>query len=83
MYSEKNTIEETIKNILSNASGMENIENSATLKEDLALDSISMIYIIFDIEEAFEIQLDESDMNPNELITVQNVINLVYRYRGE
>ncbi len=83
MYSEKNTIEETIKNILSNASGMENIENSATLKEDLALDSISMIYIIFDIEEAFEIQLDESDMNPNELITVQNVINMVYRYRGE
>ena len=42
-----------------------------------------MIYIIFDIEEAFEIQLDESDINPNEFITVQNVINMVYRYRGE
>ena len=35
MYSEEISVEEKIKTILSNASGVENIENSATLKKTL------------------------------------------------
>ena len=76
-------IEQMVKDIISDLSGEENIENNATLREDLALDSISMITLIVDIEEVFEIELDQSDMNPYDLITVQNVINLVCRYRGD
>ncbi len=76
-------IEEKVKDILCDLSGEESVENDATLKEDLALDSISMITMLVDIEEVFDIELDQSDMNPYDLITVQNVIELVCRYRGD
>lgn len=53
---------------------------SKTLLGDLAMDSLRMVMLLVMIEEAFEIELDESDMNPFMLITVDDVINLVSKY---
>lgn len=50
------------------------------LINDLALDSLRLVMLLVNLEEAFEIELDESDMNPFQLITVQDVINLVAKY---
>ena len=51
-----------------------------TLTVALALDSLRMVMLLVTLEDTFEIELDESDMNPFSLITVQNVIDLVMKY---
>ena len=53
---------------------------SVTLTVDLSLDSLRMVMLLVTLEDTFEIELDESDMNPFSLITVQNVIDLVMKY---
>ena len=60
-------IEEKIKGILCELSGLDSIETTAHLQEDIALDSLMMVTMLVEIEEAFDIQLDEADMNPFEL----------------
>ena len=53
---------------------------SLTLVGDLGLDSLKMVMLLVMIEDSFEIELDESDMNPFALITVEDVIDLVAKY---
>lgn len=76
-------IEEKVKSILSELSGEDTVKSEATLQGDLALDSLSMVTLLIQIEETFGIELDESDMNPFELNTVSSVIELVNKYGGE
>lgn len=58
-------------------------DTSAQLIADLSMDSLRMVMLLVMIEEVFEIELDESDMNPFALITVQDVIDLVAKYKWE
>ncbi len=51
-----------------------------TLLDDFSLDSLRMVMLLVTIEERFDIELDESDMNPFELITASDVVNLVKKY---
>lgn len=51
-----------------------------TLLGDFSFDSLRMVMLLVTLEERFEIELDESDMNPFELITVCDVMNLVKKY---
>ena len=51
-----------------------------TLLEDFSMDSLRMVMLLVTLEERFEIELDESDMNPFELITADDVVNLVKKY---
>lgn len=76
-------IETKIKEILCELSGEETIENTDYLQGDLALDSLMMVTMLVEIEETFEIELDEADMNPFDLGTVQNVIDMVAKYWGD
>lgn len=55
-------------------------DSNLLLVEDLGMDSLRMVMLLVTIEDTFEIELDESDMNPFSLITVQNVVNLVMKY---
>jgi acyl carrier protein len=76
-------LEEKIREILFELSGMEITDNNASLQVDLALDSLAMVMLLIEIEEEFGIELDESDMNPFELNTVQDIIDLVSKYLGD
>lgn len=76
-------IETKVKEILCELSGEETIENTDHLQGDLALDSLMMVTMLVEIEETFEIELDEVDMNPFDLDTVQNVIDMVAKYCGD
>ena len=76
-------IEEKVKIILFDLCGESDIDNEATLQEGLALDSLSMVTMLIEIEEVFDIQLDESDMNPYDLETVKDVIEMVKKYCGD
>ncbi len=53
---------------------------NVTLTGDLAMDSLRMVMLLITLEDTFEIELDESDMNPFSLITVQDVIDLAMKY---
>ncbi len=68
--------------ILSELSGVENICSENKLQNDLALDSLQMVTLLMMIEETFRIVLDESDMNPFDLVTVSDVVNLAEKYIG-
>ena len=71
---------EEVKRILSELSGEEKIENDSSLQDDLMLDSLAMVTLLINIEEAFNIELDESDMNPLEMIVVQDLIDMINKY---
>ena len=58
-------------------------DTSSQLLGDLAMDSLRMVMLLVMIEDVFEIELDESDMNPFALLTVQHVIDLVAKYKPE
>lgn len=73
-------IEEKVKSILCELSGEKIIEKALNLQGDLALDSLMMVTMLVEIEEMFEIELDESDMNPFSLVTVADVVEMVERY---
>ena len=66
--------------ILSEISSVETISCDQTLQGDLALDSLNMVALLMMIEDEFQILLDESDMNPFDLITVEDVVKLVAKY---
>ena len=75
------TIKSQVIEILEDICSEKITETSIQLLNDLSLDSLSMVMLLVMIEDTFEIELDESDMNPFALITVQDVIDLVERYK--
>jgi len=73
-------IEEKVKDILKELSGMEISDTSLCLQEHLGLDSFLLVSLLVEIENKFNIELQEQDMNPFELIAVSDVIEMVSRY---
>ena len=76
-------IKEKVFEIIRDISEKEEIQETDSLETDVGLDSLKMVMLLIDIEESFEIELDESDMNPFDLQTVNDVIKLVERYCNE
>ena len=76
-------IEQKVKEILFELCENKSIENETTLQGDLLLDSLSMVMLLVEIEDNFGIELDESDMNPFDLTTVESIINMVEKYCGD
>ena len=68
--------------ILSELSGIETICLEHELQSDLGLDSLQMVTLLMMLEENFQITLDESDMNPFDLVIVWQVVDLVEKYAG-
>ena len=66
--------------VLAELSGTENIRLEDELQNDIGLDSFGLVNLLLTLEESFGITLDESDMNPFDLINVQDVVTLVERY---
>ena len=56
-------------------------DTSTQLLGDLSMDSLRMVMLLVMLEDTFDIELDESDMNPFELQTVEDVIELVAKYK--
>lgn len=68
--------------IISELSGEENITPEQNLQHDFALDSLHMVLLLIELEERFDIVLEESDMNPFDLNTVEDIVTLVKKYVG-
>ncbi len=70
-------------NILKELSGKEDIQLTDDLQGTVHLDSLELVQLLIEIENEFEIILDESDLNPFSLTTVKDVVDLVERYVDE
>ena len=76
-------VQERVFNIIRELSGVENVNLDSSLQGEIYLDSLSMITLLIMVEDGFNIVLDESDMNPFDLITVNDVVALVKKYVGD
>ena len=66
--------------VLAELSGTESIRLEDELKNDIGLDSFGLVNLILTLEERFGITMDDSDMNPFDLIDVESVVRLVEKY---
>lgn len=71
-----------VNSILTEKRFTETITSEMDLKGDLGFDSLSLVELIVDLEERFDIEIDESDLNPATLETVGQIYSLVEKYLG-
>jgi len=76
-------IRNKIIEILKELSAFETVHENSSLTFDIGLDSLGMVAMLVAIEDCFQIQLDEADMNPFELQTVGDITTLVKKYLEE
>lgn len=76
-------IKEKVEKIIWELSPQDSINLDDKLQDDLGLDSLSMVMLLMEIEDEFEIEIDESDMNPYDLITVADAVDLIKKYVGD
>ena len=69
-----------INSILTEKRFSETIAEDMKLSEDLGFDSLSLVELIVDLEERFDIEIDESDLDPGHLKTVGQIYTLVDKY---
>lgn len=77
------SIKTQVIGILNDISTHKITDVSLKLLEDLTMDSLRLVMLLVMIEDTFDIELDESDMNPFILLTVQDVVDLVAKYKNE
>ena len=73
----------TVMKVIEELCDTSDIREDQALIEDLGLDSLNMVILLVSMEEALGIVLDESDMNPYDLTTVKDVLNLAEKYGGK
>lgn len=72
-----------VNEILKEKSFCNDITAELKLNEDLGLDSLNMVELMVELEERFDIEIDESDLDPAALQTVEQVYALVAKYVEE
>ena len=79
-------IYDTIKNMISNevlvGVSVEEIGDDASLISDLNLDSIQMLSLITGLENAFDIMLDDEDLDLENLSSVKRLAEFVKKKLG-
>lgn len=76
-------IDKKLSEIIKELSGKEQFSIEDRLQEDIGLDSLGMVMLLIEVEENFSLELNETDMNPFELSSVKDVINLIKKYLDE
>ena len=52
----------------------------ADLKENLGIDSLKKVELIVELEDSFNISIDENDLDPQNIKTVRDIHNLINKY---
>ena len=76
------SVEDRVINVLESLCGISSIDKRHILQRDLMMDSLQLVLLLVSIEDEFQIELEESDMNPFDLFRVVDVVDLVERYIG-
>ena len=73
-------LQKRVFELLEEITQMEKISVYDELAADLGLDSLGMITLLVALEDTFHIELDESDMDPLALQTVDDIVQLADKY---
>ena len=73
-------LQKRVFELLEEITQVEKISVYDELAADLGLDSLGMITLLVALEDTFNIELDESDMDPLALQTVDDIVQLVEKY---
>ena len=74
-------VENTINKILLESSPIQNgLSTTHSLKDNLGIDSLGMVELMVALEEKFDIEFDESDLDPENIKIVSDLYALVHRY---
>lgn len=76
----KQEVQIKIKQFIYQIKGIDQVQPTDRLQEDLGFDSLNLVDFFLLIEDNFSITFKESDLNPNQLQTVADVIRIVYAY---
>lgn len=76
----KNDVKNRIYGLLQELVGADSSISENTELRELSIDSLRMALLLIEIEKRFGIELDESDMNPIALKTVEDIIELAEKY---
>ena len=76
-------LSQTVIDAIRQVCGAEDIRDKDLLREDLGMDSLGMVTLLVLLEDAFNVEFDESDMDPFDIQTVEDVFELVQRYADE
>lgn len=68
---------ETVKSVIRAVCGAEEMEEDSFLKEDLGLDSLSLVEVLAEIEDKLSIEFDSDFLNPDELLQVSDLVVLI------
>ena len=80
---ESEAIRGKIKEFISNAANIDaaQIADNASYKDDLGLDSLTMLEISVDLDSEFDLEIPEEELA--NIHTIQDSVNLVQKYLAE
>ena len=70
------TVKEKVNKVIGELSQEECFDNKSSLRDDLGIDSLGSVTMLIDLEDTLGIYFDPYDMDPTELITVNDVITM-------
>lgn len=74
-------VREKVNNVVLRMSITDELDlDDRLLKEDLGFDSLKMVELMLALEEDFEIEINESDLDPEKLTTVSELYSLMEMY---
>lgn len=76
-------IKETVDKVVMELAMLDEIPAGDTrLREDMGVDSLKMVELMVGIEEALDIEIRESDLDPDTYQTMEDLYDMARRYTG-
>lgn len=66
-----------VKEVIGNVCGAKEIKEDDLLKEELGVDSLALVEVVAELEDKFSVEFDMGSLNPDELMTVADLVSLV------
>lgn len=82
LLSDKDSLSNQVKALLSKLTECGDIHDESKLTEDLGLDSLGHVALMIELESLLGVEFAEADLNPFEFVTVGDVLRLAEKYTG-
>lgn len=76
----KEEIKLRLENLMRRIVPVEVFDLQLSLKDDLGIDSLALVNVLVQLEEAFNITIDISDLSPENMKTMEDLYTLVEKY---
>ena len=76
-------VQSKVNEVLLKLSFLDEIHEMQRLREDLGLDSLSLVNLMVELEETFAVELQMEDLDPANFSTVADVYALMEKYTEE